>query len=75
MELIPVDEAAARLHTSPARVMEMIGSGLLLAFLRRGAVQVLVDHVFLCGQRVAGVEHDEQPPARRPARRDGMSLN
>ena len=75
MELIPVDEAAARLHTSPAQVMEMIGNGILLAFLRRGAVQVLVDQVFLCGQRVARVEHDElAPPPRHPGAA-GVSLN
>lgn len=53
MELITIDDAAIRLKSTPERIMTLIADGTLLAFAAAGTKRVLVDQIFLCGERIA----------------------
>ena len=68
MEQISIDDAAARLASTPERVLALIADGTLLALGSGDARRVLVDQVFLCGEKVARVAEgwDAVPPGLRP---------
>jgi hypothetical protein len=58
MEQISIDEAAARLASTPERVLSLIADGTLLALGSGDTRRVLVDQVFRCGEMVASVDED-----------------
>jgi hypothetical protein len=58
MEQISIGDAATRLASTPERVLSLIADGTLLALGRGNSQRVLVDRVFLCGEKVARLGED-----------------
>jgi hypothetical protein len=68
MEQISIDDAAARLASPPERVLSLIADGTLLALGSGDTRRVLVDQVFLCGEKVAALDEDGDPVLGGPGR-------